>query len=236
MNIFEEKDAKKLVSDVKKKTLKVKNVKVVFCPPYPYLSSLKTLVSKNYFLGSQNISSEEKGSFTGEVSALHIKQYKVTYSIVGHSERRKMGETDKDISKKVKICLQNKISPIVCMGEYERDEHGNYLNFIRNQIRESLSGISKQDILDIVVAYEPVWAIGAKDPMKTEDIHEMYLYIKKCLREIFGSIADSIFIIYGGAVNRENAKDIVKNGNVDGLLVGRDSLDANNFSELIKTI
>jgi triosephosphate isomerase len=190
---------------------------------------------ENIFLGVQNISTEEKGSLTGEVSALHLKQYKVKYSIVGHSERRKMGESDEMINKKVKLCLQNKIIPVLCVGESIRDDHGEYLEQIKNQINLGLKGVSKTEIMTIIVAYEPVWAIGASVPMQTNDIHEMYLYIKKCLKEVYGSLTDSVRILYGGAVNKDNSGLIVKNGNVDGLLVGRDSLDPNNFSEIVKS-
>lgn len=236
MNIFSEKDAKKLASDIKKKTSKVKNTKIVICPPFVYLPALKNINSKNFYLGSQNIATEEKGSLTGEISILHTKEYKVTHSILGHSERRKMGESDEMINKKIKLCLQNKVTPIFCIGENTRDEHGEYLDFIKNQIKTGLAGVSKTIISDVVVAYEPVWAIGAKEPMKTSDIYEMYLFIKKYLREVYGPAGDKVSILYGGSVNKDNSFDIVKNGNVDGLLVGRDSLDASNFAELVKSV
>lgn len=236
MNIFSEKDAKKLISDVKKKTLKVKNTDVVFCPPFVYLSSLSKTPAKNYFLGSQNISDKEKGSFTGEVSALHIKQYKTSYSIIGHSERRKMGEADEVINQKVLLALSNNIKPILCIGEDKRDDHGGHLELIKTQIENGLKGVSKSNILDVLIAYEPVFAIGAKDPLNPVDIHEMSLWIKKCLKGLFGSFSENVRILYGGAVNFSNSKEIINTANVDGFLVGRDSLDANNFSEIIKSL
>jgi triosephosphate isomerase len=236
MNIFSEKEAKKLIGDIKKKTLSVKNTEVVFCVNPVFLSSLTKGISKNYKLGVQNISSEEKGSYTGETSVLHIKPFKVSHSIIGHSERRKMGESDILINKKVKNCLNNGIVPIVCIGEEVRDENGNYLETIKNQIKTAFSGVSKGQVLDCVVAYEPVWAIGASQAMKPEDVFEMYLWVKKCLKEIFGSLSENIKVLYGGAVDDTNASDIFKIGNIDGFLVGRASLDANLFSGIIKNI
>ncbi len=236
MNVFSEKEAKKLVSDVKKKTSKVKNVDTVFCVNPVFLPALSKSRSKNYILGVQNISSNEKGSFTGETSVLHIKPFGVKYSIIGHSERRKMGESDKVINEKIKLSLNNNIFPIVCIGEEVRDDSGQYLDFIKNQIKEAFLGVNKNQVLDILIAYEPVWAIGAKNPASPEDVFEMYLWIKKCLKEVLGNLSENIRIIYGGAVDENNAMEIIKIGNVDGFLVGRSSLDASSFSEIIKNI
>lgn len=236
MNVFSEKEAKKLVTDVKKKTSKIKNVDIVFCPNQVFLKSLSSSVSKNYLLGVQNISSSEKGSFTGETSVMHIKPFKVSYSIIGHSERRKMGETDKQVNEKIKICLNNSVFPVVCIGEEVRDDHGEYLKYIKNQIKEAFSGISKNQVLDIIIAYEPIWAIGATKAASPEDVFEMYLWIKKCLKDVIGSLSDNIKILYGGAVDENNCQSIVKIGNIDGFLVGRSSLDANTFSSIVKSL
>lgn len=236
MNVFSEKEAKKLVSDVKKKTSKVKNVDTVFCPSNVYLPLLSKISSKNYFLGAQNISSEEKGSLTGEVSVLHLKQYKPFFCIIGHSERRKMGESDEMVNKKLSLLLLNKIKPVLCIGEAQRDEHGGHLEFIKNQLQNGLKGVSKAQIGDVLIAYEPIFAIGAKDPLNPVDVHEMCLWIKKCLKEMFGSFSDNVKILYGGAVNFINSKEMIDVSNVDGFLVGRDSLDASNFSEIIKSV
>lgn len=236
MNVFSEKEAKKLVSDVKKKTSNVKNTDIVFCVNQVFLPSLSKLKSKNYSIGVQNIASNEKGSFTGETSVFHIKPFGAKYSIIGHSERRKMGESDKSINEKIKISLNNGIFPIVCIGEDLRDEHGQYLDFIKKQIKDAFLGVNKNQILDIIIAYEPIWAVGAPKPASPEDVFEMYLWIKKCLKEIVGSLSENIRIVYGGAVDEGNASQIMKIGNIDGFLVGRSSLDPKAFSEIIKNI
>lgn len=234
MNVFTEKEAKKIVSEVKTRTINVKNTDIVFCPNPVFLPSLYKMSSKKYLFGVQDVSAEERGSFTGQSSFMHFKPYKVKFSIIGHSERRKIGENDELINKKTKICLNNGIFPIVCIGEEFRDEHGGYLDFIKNQIKSVFTGIPKNQIIDVVLAYEPLWAIGASSAMKPEDVFEMYLWIKKCLKETVGTVSDNIKILYGGAVDDKNSRDIINIGSVDGFLVGRASLDPKAFSEIIK--
>ena len=236
MNIGSVVEAKKLVSGVKKKISKIKKTEVVFCTSFVYLSSLQTIASKNIKLGAQNTFTEDQGSYTGEVSSIQLKQFGLSYCIVGHSERRKMGETDDMINKKTISLLKSKISPVLCIGEVVHDEDGNYLDFIKKQLKSALSGIDGKKISNVVIAYEPVWAVGGKVAMESRGIHEMSLYIKKCLRELFGNDADSVLVLYGGTVNPENAKDIMENGFVDGLLVGRDSLSIDSFSNIIKEV
>lgn len=236
MNIAIVPEAKKLVNGVKKKTAKVRKTEIVFCPPSIYLQALAPLMKGRYKLGAQNISGEDMGAHTGEVSAQQLKQFDTTYVLVGHSERRKAGETDDVVSKKLQAVLRADFIPVLCIGESVRDEDGAYLQFIKNQLVKTLTPVSKGAISDVVIAYEPVWAIGAKSAMSPRDLHEMTLYIKKCLREIFGTYAESVLILYGGAVSPVNAGEIVREGFVDGLLVGRDSLDAQNFSDIVRAV
>jgi triosephosphate isomerase (TIM) len=236
MNVEILPDAKKLVSGVKRKTAKVRKVDVVFCPPNIYLQGIAGMMSGKWKLGMQNIHSEDAGSYTGEVSVKQVKQFDVSYIIVGHSERRKAGETDKDVNKKTLSILRANLFPIVCIGEEVHDEDGKYLDVVKKQLGTALADVEKAKISDVVVAYEPVWAIGAKEAMTPRDAHEMCLYIKRCLREMFGSYADSTQILYGGSVNAQNAKDIVEQSSMDGLLVGRDSLGVDSFSEIIKSV
>ncbi len=240
MNVDILPEAKKLVSGVKKKTSKIRKTEVVFCPPFVYLQGIAGMMGRGstakWKLGVQNVSTEDVGSYTGEVSARQLKQFNTAYAIIGHSERRKMGETDEQINKKVLATLRAKISPILCVGEQVHDEDGAYLEVVKGQLTKALKGVAKNDILDCVVAYEPVWAIGATVAMNSHDIHEMTLYIKKCLRDIFGSFAGSVAVLYGGAVNPTNIEDIVRDGCVDGVLVGRDSLDVVNFSEIVRIV
>jgi triosephosphate isomerase len=240
MNVMIVPEAKKLASGVKKKTAKVKKTEVVFCPPSIYLQTVAGITkgkkSGKWKLGVQNVSSEDMGAHTGEISAMQLKQFDVSYCIVGHSERRKMGETDEMVAKKIQAVLRADIVPVLCIGESARDEEGAYLQFIKNQIVKALSGVQKGAISSIVIAYEPVWAIGAKSAMSPRDLHEMTLYIKKCLRELFATYAEGVMILYGGSVTAQNAGEIVREGFVDGLLVGRDSLDAQNFSDIVKAV
>jgi triosephosphate isomerase len=148
-----------------------------------------------------------------------------------------MGETDDLISKKANILLSNDIKPIICVGEKERDSDSTHLGFISQQISKSLFLIDTRHISSIIIAYEPIWAVGAPEPMKTTEICETTIFIKKILSDLMGQEkAIKIPILYGGAVNKINAKEIIKEGKVDGLLIGRESVDANNFIELIKSI
>ncbi|MEY4602380.1 MAG: hypothetical protein RL292_321 [Candidatus Parcubacteria bacterium] len=236
MNIFTSKEAKKLVEGIKKGGLKAKNTDIVVAPPFVYISELKSLISKKVSLGAQNIFEETAGSYTGEVSAQHLSQFKVSYVIIGHSERRARGESDASVSKKITRALENKITPVFCIGEASRDEQGEYLSFIKNQLAVGLAGVSKMQIGDVVVAYEPVWAIGAKEAMNSHQVHEMSLYIQKCIKEIYGTMVMLPRILYGGAVNADNAREIVERGYVDGLLVGRESLKAENFLGIINNV
>jgi triosephosphate isomerase len=236
MNIFTVKEAKKLVEGIKKGSLKTKNTDIVVAPPFVYISELKGLISKKVSLGAQNIFEETAGSYTGEVSAQHLSQYKVSYVIIGHSERRARGESDASVSKKIARALENKITPVFCIGEAVRDEHGEYLAFIKNQLALGLSGVSKMQIGDVVIAYEPIWAIGASEAMNSHQVHEMSLYIQKCIKEMYGAMAMMPRILYGGAVNADNAREIVDRGYVDGLLVGRESLKAENFVGIVQNV
>lgn len=236
MNIFSTKEAEKLVAGIKKESLKTKNTDIVVAPPFVYLASLKGLVSKKVSLGAQNIFEETAGSYTGEVSAQHLTQFKVSYVIIGHSERRARGESDASISKKIVRALEHKITPVLCIGESVHDDHGEYLDFIKSQLASGLSGVSKMQISDVVIAYEPIWAIGAKEAMNSNQVHEMSLYIQKCIKEMYGAMVMMPRILYGGAVNADNAREIVDRGYVDGLLVGRESLKVENFVGIIKNV
>lgn len=236
MNVQTVAEAKEIVRTVKRKTVKIRKTDIVFCPPVIYLSSLSSLASGKYKLGVQNVFYGEGGPYTGEISAAQLKQFKISHVILGHSERRKMGETDEIIVRKVSAVLRAGQTPILCIGESVHDDEGEYLSFLKNQLTNSLAGISKGMISDVVIAYEPIWAVGGKLAMSPRDVHETTLYIKKCLREMFGSYAESVFILYGGSVNLENAGEIIHDGFVDGLLIGKESLEADDFSEIIKKI
>lgn len=218
----------------------LRNTDIVICPPFPYLQPLAKLGRpKNIFLGAQNISNEEKGAFTGEVSASMVKNAGAKFVIVGHSERRAMGETNNIIKKKLERAFDNGLTPILCIGEKVRNKEGDHLSFIRDQIKECLYGLQKKDVLGLIVAYEPIWAIGKsyRESMNPTDVHETTLFIKKSAGEIFGKdIADSFRILYGGSVEAENAAPIMEHGNISGFLVGHASLVSEQFSQILKTV
>ncbi|MBU3969026.1 triose-phosphate isomerase [Patescibacteria group bacterium] len=234
-------EALKIFNDTKKASKNLKNTKVVICPPNFYVNELKEGLgkSKKISFGVQDVFSEEEGAHTGEISIDMVKNLGVEYVIVGHSERRSLGEDDDTVSKKVNLVLNSKLNPILCVGEKERDEEGNFLLFILEQIKNSLQKVEKKHLKNLIIAYEPIWAIGktAQDAMDSRGVHQMSLFIKKVLKDLFDEkIAEKTMILYGGSVELSNAEDLIKNGNIDGFLVGHESLDADKFCEILKIV
>ncbi len=236
MNPVEEYKARDIVKQVKRASDKLKRSEVVICPPYLYLPLFAKAKGKNFKIGSQNAHHELSGSFTGEVSFSQIYQFGVRFVIVGHSERRKMGETDEMVNSKVKSVINSGMSAIICVGESARDTNGDYLDLIKNQIRNALNDVPKKLLGNIVIAYEPIWAIGAKEAMSPRDLHEMTIYIKKVLNDTFGFVSEDVRIIYGGSVDKVNADTLIQEGNVSGFLVGRQSLVPKDFIEIMKLV
>lgn len=236
MNPVSGKLAKQIFSSVKKTANKMRNVDTVVCPPYIYMENLKTS-GHRFVLGSQDLFVEAEGSFTGNISYLQLKNLGIKYSIVGHSERRAEGESDEDVNKKIKSSLRGMLTPIICIGEEKRDDAGEYLKVIKNQLVSVLQGLPKTSIKDIVVAYEPVWAIGssANREILSKEIFETSIFIKKILSDIYDTkTVPPTKILYGGSVDEKNIESILKNGGVDGVLVGRASLDPKKFGEILK--
>lgn len=231
-------EAKKIFNGIRSATKGLRNTDAVVCPPFPFIHPLSKLNSpKNLFLGAQNIFSEIKGAFTGEVGVGMVKDLGAKFVILGHSERRAMGETGETIRKKLQIAFDADLTPILCIGERERDKDGNHLALVKNQIKEGLTGLSKKYLVGITLAYEPIWAIGRsyKEAMTPTDIHETVLFIKKVIGELSGKdIAAGAKILYGGSVEAENAGMIMEYGNVDGFLVGHASLIPSDFSAILK--
>ncbi|MEQ1499915.1 MAG: triose-phosphate isomerase [Parcubacteria group bacterium] len=236
MNPLTVEEAKKIATQVKRSMRLVKKVDVVLCPPFVYIPLLSKTVDKNLYLGAQDAFYEEKGSFTGEVSFRELTQFNVSFVILGHSERRKMGETDQLINKKVRSVVGQGMEAIVCVGESIRDTHGDYFQFVKDQILWAIRDVPTKLLSRVVIAYEPIWAIGAKDAMSPMDLHEMSIYIKKVLKDYCGDLSNEVRILYGGSADKVNAEALVKEGNVSGLLVGRQSLNSTDFSEMIKII
>lgn len=239
MNPETQATAREIFMETQKIAKNLKNSKVVVCPPYIYLQDLETLKDKNIKLGAQDVFSEQSGAFTGEISPKMLKLEGEEYVIIGHSERRELGETDLMIANKVLASLKIGLETILCVGEKERDSHGDYLNFLRQQIINSLNKVSKRYLKKLIIAYEPVWAIGKSEDeaLKATDLHETSIFIKKVLSEIYGQeLAMSVRILYGGSVNHKNAKELVTLGEVQGLLVGRESLNTKKFENLLLSL
>lgn len=231
------KEAIKLTKEIIKNLKTLKKTNLIICPPFVYFSELKKLARK-FKLGAQNVFYKDNGAFTGEIGVDILKDFKIEYVILGHSERRELGETNQDINKKIKN-LPFSIIPILCIGERQRDENHEYLNFVQTQIEECLEGINKRVLENLIIAYEPIWAIG-KDAIREAtalEFREMKIFIKKILTLKFGAKnVSKVRIIYGGSVNENNVIDFVKEGESDGFLVGRASLDAKKFVQIINNV
>lgn len=237
MNPATSKEAETLFSAVAKNISNIKKTEIVICPPFVYLEKVKKL-SKKIILGSQNSFWEDKGAFTGEVSPAMLYDLGVKYVILGHSERRALGDTNELVNKKIKSSLRAGLRPILCVGESTRDENHEYFNFVKVELEECLRGISKNSISKIIIAYEPIWAISSTPNRRDAtalDSREMAIFIRKILSDKFGMEARKTRVIYGGSVNEKDAAEFLKNGGVDGLLPGRASLDAKKFIEILKT-
>ena len=229
--------SKKLAGDLKKGLAKVTGVDVVIAPPMLYVTSVHHTRSgsKAYALGVQNIHHEKLGAHTGEISLSMVKQYDVTHVILGHSERRKEGETDAQVHEKLLATLKSNMTGVVCVGEEKRDTHGHYLTHIETQIRSALATIPKGKLGQIVIAYEPIWAIGTGTAATAADVHEIKLFIEKVITDLYGrNYAQKVRIIYGGSVNPKNVRELFTEGMMDGFLVGGASLHAEDFIAIIK--
>lgn len=211
---------------------------VVLCVPYIDLFySLLHVQGTNIKIGAQNMHWEEKGAYTGEVSASMLKSIGVEYVIIGHSERRQyFNETDETVNKKIKSALAHGLKPIVCVGEtLEQREARETEKIVTNQIAKAFEGISSENLENIIVAYEPIWAIGTGKTATKEDANNTIMQIRKKLAEIYGqNEAEGVIIQYGGSVKSSNAKELFEMSDIDGGLVGGASLKAEEFSKIVK--
>jgi triosephosphate isomerase len=237
MNPQNKEEVKDLVRNIKKTAEKLNKTDIVIAPPFVFIEDCNLKENPIVSLGAQTVSVFENGSHTGEVGAKMLHSCGVKYVIIGHSERRATGETDADVSVKIKNTIDHDMVPIVCVGEHVRDDSGSYMDFLKEQIRNSLHNIDKKQAKEIIIAYEPVWAIGAKEAMKPEQIHETSIFIKKVLSDLFGpELAIKSKVLYGGSVNAKNAFEIMTVGKVDGLLVGRESVSLSGFEDLLNVV
>lgn len=212
------------------------DVDVIVCPPFPYLELVQDAAEDvEFFVGAQNVSKFDNGAYTGEVSAQMLQSMNVDYCIVGHSERRKyFFETNQDVAEKVNKLLAVDITPIVCVGESLEDrEAGKHFDVIREQVSQGLFHLSAEAMERIIIAYEPVWAIGTGKTATKEQAQEIHAFIRNMLAEKYSDdTAQEISILYGGSCNAKNAKDLFAQQDVDGGLIGGASLKAADFIEI----
>jgi triosephosphate isomerase len=229
--------AKKLFAGAKRITKP--DIKIVLAPPAPYLGMFAPGNRSKVSIASQDLSLSTGGAATGEITAALLSDLGVTYSIIGHSERRAMGETDASVSEKVQHALANKIIPIVCVGESDRDADAKYLTALRAQLHAVFDPLAPKQRAQVVIAYEPIWAIGkpANEAITPDDLTEMVLYLRKVIGAyIPGRGVEKIQILYGGSVDTGNARSLCSGSGIDGLLIGRASVDSDSFAALVKAV
>jgi len=231
-------EAAQLVEAIKREVLDITDVDTVVCPVFTALSVVKdVLLDTNIGLGAQNLSIEDYGAFTGEVSAPLIKDAGAQYVIIGHSERRQLfGETNAIVNQKIKAALRHDLIPIVCVGEVlEEREADKTFEVIQKQCEESLAGLPIESMKEIIIAYEPVWAIGTGKTATPEQAQEAHKFIRDLLVKLFDeSLATTVRIQYGGSVKPENAAELMSQPDIDGALVGGASLKSDSFVGIIK--
>lgn len=234
-------EAIQLVTALKRELYNEEKVEVVVCPPFTALGSVAEIIEDSPIgLGAQDMFWEPKGAYTGEVSGQMLKDLGCKYVIIGHSERRRyFNETNESVNKKVKAALNIGLNPIVCVGETKEErERGITESVVSEHVLEGLKDISSDDILNCVIAYEPVWAIGTGINATPEQAQEVHSFIRnKLLTEKYGdSIANKVRIQYGGSVTPENIKSLMDEPDIDGALVGGASLKADGFVKIVKVV
>ncbi|MEK7173786.1 MAG: triose-phosphate isomerase [Patescibacteria group bacterium] len=222
---------------------KNKNTEVVICPPYVFLSRYKIPArpaggqDTRYKLGSQDVFWEETGAYTGEIGPRMLKSAGVSHVIIGHSERRELfGETNETVQKKTAAALKAGLSVIICVGERTREGDASvYISFIKEEVASALRDVPKSALSRVIIAYEPIWAVGSDEPDTPHSALEMAIYIRKTAADAYGrSLAQQLPVLYGGSVSASNAGAFLRDGGVDGLLVGRASLHPKEFGKIVK--
>jgi triosephosphate isomerase len=232
------KQAIELVTLLQRELVDVEEVEVVVCPVFTALSDVSDLLTEsNIRLGAQNLYWEDSGAYTGEVSAPLLKEIGVQYVIIGHSERRQyFGETNQTVNKKIKAALKHGLTPIVCVGEVlEEREQNKTFQVIQKQCDESLANLTDEEIQKIVIAYEPVWAIGTGKTATPAQAQEVHKFIRTWLTKKYNEdVASEITIQYGGSVKAENTAELIAQEDIDGALVGGASLKSDSFAQIVK--
>ncbi len=229
-------EASSIVTELAQRQPSTSPIERVIIPPFPWIVPIhQAVVAAGFQLGSQSCATEDKGAFTGEVSAEMLQPF-CSYIIAGHSERRHiLGETDEIVAAKVKAILRNGVRPILCVGELLDEREANEAQkVVDRQLRSALDGVSPEQMAATVVAYEPVWAIGTGRAATADDAQEMAVFVRTTIGQMFGDVvAASVRIQYGGSVNAGNAESLLSLPDVDGALVGGASLKAHEFSTII---
>lgn len=235
-------EGQKLTSEIVNmfKDENITDVQLVLNPPFPHLHPVKKLIgdTKNVFLGAQNCSDKESGAYTGEVSAKILASFGVTHVILGHSERREYFKEDNSLlTEKLKQALANGLTPIFCCGEsLEIREAGTHEPNVKFQLTDSLFGLTAEEIAKVVIAYEPIWAIGTGKTASSDEAQQMHQTLRKHIASKYGQeVADSISILYGGSMNAGNAADLLSKPDVDGGLIGGASLKSRDFITIAKS-
>ena len=214
-----------------------KGVSLIVAPPVIFLRELSSSYKgKKIGFALQNAHFEKNGAFTGETSLSQGKDAKVSAVIIGHAERRAMGETNEETRAKINAALSQKITPILCIGEHARSGSGEHFAFVKEQIKVALQDVLPAQLSRIMVAYEPIWAIGATQAMNPTQMHEMAIFIRKTIVEMRGEKGMSCKILYGGSIDETNAREMLEEGDVEGFIVGRASADAEKITSLIRSL
>jgi triosephosphate isomerase len=229
-------EAVAMLKELQALTADVTDVEIVICPPFTALAAVADDIAKTKIkLGAQNMHFEEKGAFTGEISPVMLKALNCDYVIIGHSERRQyFAETDEAVNKKVKAALKSGLIPIVCVGESLDERSGGITEkVVEKQVRAALAGLSPQDVL--VIAYEPIWAIGTGKTASADDANAVCSFIRKVVSDLVGAdSAAKMRIQYGGSVKPDNIAEFMGKSDIDGALVGGASLEADSFNKLVR--
>ncbi len=229
-------EAKELAQALKKQSSKIEGAKIVVAPPFIFIPEVAKALSGKLSLGAQDMHYEERGAVTGEIGGGMLASFGVSHVIIGHSERRALGETDDMVSKKVHAALKRKLTPVVCVGERTRDKEGRFYHDIAAQVKYLMKGLPPVAMTRVVIAYEPIWAIGTGATATAENVKEMQLFIMSTLSKITDrKTAAKVRLLYGGSVKASNAKELHDEGGMDGFLVGGASLDANEFITIVKS-
>ena len=232
------KEGQDLAVGLRRELFQIEDLDIVVCPPYTLIAYLTdALETSNILVGAQDCYWQDEGAFTGEVSCKMLKDAGAEYIIIGHSERRQFfGETNETVNKKVAAALQHSLLPIVCVGEtLEQREKGLTFKVIEDHLQNGLKGIDAENMLKIVIAYEPVWAIGTGKTATSQQAEEVHKYIRDLLNKMYNKeVASEVRIQYGGSVKPENITELMQQPDVDGALVGGASLKVDSFSEIVK--